>query len=85
MLPCWTVMVQPEADFEPGFAAAFVNAGPLRWIARNDSKPGRSGAPCWVLQANAEWSAAHLEQPASCGKQLVAGRIPGTVPWPARC
>jgi renalase len=65
MLPCWTVMVQPAADFAPGFTAAFVNDGPLRWIARNDSKPGRSGAPCWVLQANAEWSAAHLELPAS--------------------
>lgn len=71
MLPCWTVMVQPNTAFEPGFAAAFVNDGPLRWIARNDSKPGRSGAPCWVLQANAGWSAAHLELDAAAASSLL--------------
>ncbi|WP_293765955.1 FAD-dependent oxidoreductase [uncultured Aquitalea sp.] len=64
MLPCWTVMAQPAAPASLGFDAAFVNAGPLRWLARNNSKPGRSGLECWVLQANAAWSAEHLEDDA---------------------
>lgn len=65
MLPCWTVMAQLEEPALLGFEAAFVNSGPLRWLARNNSKPGRSGQECWVLQANAHWSAEHLEDDAA--------------------
>ncbi len=35
--------------------------GPLAWLARNGSKPGREGAECWTLHASPEWSRAHLE------------------------
>lgn len=31
------------------------------WVARDSAKPGRSTQNCWVVQANADWSAAHLE------------------------
>ena len=65
MVPCWTVMAQLAAPAALGFDAAFVNAGPLRWIARNNSKPGRGGQDCWVLQAHAQWSAEHLEDDAA--------------------
>jgi predicted NAD/FAD-dependent oxidoreductase len=67
MLPCWTLMVRYDADahaharYAPDFDAAFVNHGPLRWIARDSSKPGRPGADVWTLQASAAWSAAHLD------------------------
>lgn len=63
MLPCWTLMVRyaGAATYAPGFDAAFVNHGPLRWIARDSSKPGRHGDDVWVLQASPAWSAAHLE------------------------
>ncbi|WP_287877845.1 FAD-dependent oxidoreductase [Aquitalea sp.] len=71
MLPCWTVMAQLEEPAQLGFEAAFVNSGPLRWLARNNSKPGRSGQECWVLQANAHWSAAHLEDDAASVKQTL--------------
>lgn len=63
MLPCWTLMVRygSATAYAPGFDAAFVDAGPLRWIARDSSKPGRQGDEVWVLQASPEWSAAHLD------------------------
>lgn len=61
MLPCWTVLAR-FAERQPlPFDAAFVNEGPLRWLARNNSKPGRSGEESWVLQANAAWSEQWLE------------------------
>lgn len=61
MRGCWALMLQYAAPQQLPFDAAFVNRGPLRWIARNSSKPGRSGAETWLLHADAEWSEAHLE------------------------
>ena len=73
MLPCWTIMVQTDGSTDPGFDAAFVNGGPLAWVARNNSKPGRQGAETWVLQATDEWSRLHLEeQPETVEAELVA-------------
>ncbi len=43
------------------FDAAFVNTGPLRWVARDSSKPGRSGPETWLLHGSPEWSQAHIE------------------------
>jgi predicted NAD/FAD-dependent oxidoreductase len=42
------------------FDGIFCNEGPLRWAARNDSKPGRRGH-VWALHANPAWSEANLE------------------------
>ncbi len=39
-------------DVNLSFDAAFVNQGPLRWIARNSSKPGRSGEACTCSMSN---------------------------------
>lgn len=57
----WALMLHFAEAVALPFDAAFVNHGPLRWIARNNSKPARSGAETWLLHANAEWSEAHLE------------------------
>ena len=38
--------------------------GPLAWIARNSSKPGRDGSEAWVLHAGPAWSRERLEDPA---------------------
>lgn len=35
----------------------------LALIAREDLKPGRGGVPRYLVQASAEWSAEHLDQP----------------------
>ncbi|MBC52397.1 MAG: NAD/FAD-dependent oxidoreductase [Gammaproteobacteria bacterium] len=64
MRPCWAVMLQFNARVALPFAAAFVNAGPLRWIARDSSKPGRPARETWTLHATTHWSEQHLEDSA---------------------
>ncbi|HWS28051.1 MAG TPA: FAD-dependent oxidoreductase [Xanthomonadales bacterium] len=61
MRASWTLMLRFSAPTDLAFDAAFVNREPLRWIARDSSKPGRTGAETWVLQASAAWSEAHLD------------------------
>jgi len=88
MRGCWALMLRFSAPVELPFDAAFVNEGPLRWIARDSSKPGRCQVETWLLHASAEWSEAHLEQDA----QIVAtellhafGKLGGAAPhaWAA--
>lgn len=67
MLPCWAVMAVLDQPLSTEWEAAFVNEGPLSWVARNASKPGRPDGNHWVLHAAPDWSAAHLEE------------LPGTV------
>ncbi|MGY8770124.1 MAG: NAD(P)/FAD-dependent oxidoreductase [Pirellulales bacterium] len=62
MNPCWATLVHFEKRLPLDYDAAFVNGCPLRWIARNNSKPGRDqAAECWVLHAEQAWSVEHLE------------------------
>lgn len=62
MRGCWALMLQFDGPVDLPFDAAFVNSGPLRWIARDSHKPGRDPArETWLLHAEAEWSEAHLE------------------------
>lgn len=73
MQPCWAVMLGFEEAPGASFEAAFVNEGPLSWIARNDSKAGSVSAPAWVGHASAEWSRKHLESaPAEVARLLSA-------------
>ena len=63
MAPCWAAMLAfDEATAAPDLLRP--DAGPLRWIARDSSRPGRAAKPeCWVAHATPEWSRTHLEQP----------------------
>jgi predicted NAD/FAD-dependent oxidoreductase len=61
MQPCWTVMMQFDAQPNLSFDAAFIRSGPLSFIARNGSKPDRTGQETWVLHATSAWTQAHLE------------------------
>ena len=63
MAPCWAAMLAfDDATVTPDLLRP--EAGPLRWIARDSSRPGRAAAPeCWVAHATPEWSRDHLEQP----------------------
>jgi hypothetical protein len=61
MAGCWAVLLEYDMPQQLGFDAAFVNHGPLRWVARDNSKPGRGGAESWLLHASAEWSEGHIE------------------------
>ena len=64
MAPCWAATLAfDEATAAPDLLRP--DAGPLRWIARDSSRPGRAAVPeCWVAHATPEWSRDHLEQPA---------------------
>lgn len=57
---CWALMLRFAAPVPLPFDAAFVNQGPLRWVARDSSKPGRGGHEAWLLHANADWSEAQV-------------------------
>jgi renalase len=63
MQPCVAMMLRFDTPTALPFDAAFVNDGPLRWIARNGSKPGRQGAESWTVHAGEQWSSAHLDTP----------------------
>ena len=69
----WALMLRFAASAERPFDGAFVNEGPLRWIARNNSKPGRGGRETWLLHATAEWSEAHLDRNAN---EIAASLLP---------
>lgn len=84
----WALMLRFTAPLDLAFDAAFVNQGPLRWIARNSSKPGRNGKETWLLHASPEWSEAHLEDDPErvAGALLYAfGQLGGPAPqdWTA--
>lgn len=61
MRGCWALMLRYAAPLALPVDAAFVNAGPLRWVARDSAKPGRTEPETWLLHASPEWSEAHLE------------------------
>ena len=60
----WAVMLRYAAPVAMPWDGAFINTGPLRWVARDSSKPGRTGPETWLLHASAEWSEAHIEDSA---------------------
>ncbi|MFK7788603.1 MAG: NAD(P)/FAD-dependent oxidoreductase [Phycisphaeraceae bacterium] len=65
MMPCWTLMVAFKKRIDLSFDAAKVTGdGPIGWLARNSSKPGRldNGMDCWVVQAGHGWSRDHVER-----------------------
>ncbi|BCS31179.1 hypothetical protein TBR22_A03790 [Luteitalea sp. TBR-22] len=62
MAPCWAAMTSWADEVDVAFDAAFVNDGPLSWVARDGSKPGRPHPHAWVLHASPAWSRAHLEE-----------------------
>ena len=59
MQPCLAVMAAFEKPLDLPFDAAFVLKSPLRWVARNNSKPQRPAAECWVFHADVKCSKAY--------------------------
>jgi predicted NAD/FAD-dependent oxidoreductase len=88
MSGCWTLMLRFAVAPNMPYDAAFINHGPLRWVCRNNSKPGRSGQETWLLHASPEWSSDHLEQDADTVAALLLqafGQLNGPAPdaWTA--
>ena len=63
MAPCWALLLafDPPLDLR-GFDARPIDGGPLSWLARNTTKPGREGLDSWTVHASADWSTEHLEK-----------------------
>jgi predicted NAD/FAD-dependent oxidoreductase len=73
MRPCWAVMTHLESPLFEQWDGVFVNQGPLSWVASQRGRPDRPDANAWVLHANPEWSAAHLDDsPLKVAEALVA-------------
>jgi renalase len=67
----WAVMLNFDEKIDLKFDAAFINKGPLRWIAKNSSKPERGNYETWVLHATSEWSESHLDASAETVAKLL--------------
>lgn len=71
MQGCWSAALRVSAD-RPAYDGAFVIDAPLRWFARDGSKPGRGDPDIWVVHGAGHWSDARIdEDPATIGPELV--------------
>lgn len=61
MEPCWALMVQLDTPVDYAYDGVRVTSGPINWVSRNSSKPGRPVKPTWVVHASPVWSRRHLE------------------------
>lgn len=60
--PCWAMMLELDERLEVDWIGAFVNSGPIRWVARNNTKPGRDPRrETLVVHANPGWSRERFE------------------------
>ncbi len=65
MLPCWAAAVHLPEPVDPGFDGLRPAHPALFWVANNSTKPARAGeGQWWVLHASADWTRAHLDDPA---------------------
>tara|TARA_R110001583_G_scaffold763_2_gene7008 strand:- start:228 stop:1208 length:981 start_codon:yes stop_codon:yes gene_type:complete len=87
MLPCWTLLLSFDTPLPAPYDAAFVKSGPLAWVSRNNSKPGREATEAWVIQASHLWSLQHQDTPRhEIQKPLLAAfaealRLPAVPQW----
>ncbi len=88
MAPCIGLMAAFQSQVELELNGVFVQENPIRWMARDSSKPERnSGVERWVMHATPEWSQEHIdESPEQLVPQLldafseaVGGNVPGTI------
>ncbi len=86
MQPCWTLMgIADDAERAPGWNLARPTSGPLAWVLRNETRPGRASAPGqahWVAHARTGWSRRHLEQPAAWVQQEMQAALVGCLGRP---
>ena len=72
MQPCWATLVGFQRRLPIPFDAAFVEDSPLRWIARDSSKPGRlAERDSWVLHASPAWSERSLDLSGTAAQGLM--------------
>jgi len=79
LAPCWALLLGFDRPLATDLEAAFVNRGPLSWLARNSCKPERSGE-AWVAHASADWSRAQLELEPDAAAELLRDAFLELVP-----
>jgi renalase len=98
MQPCWTLMGVAETDdpcagallgaqSHAAWDACHPATGPLAWVLRSDSRPGRARVPGqahWVAHARAGWSRRHLEEPAPWVQQQLQDALAQVCGQPQR-
>jgi predicted NAD/FAD-dependent oxidoreductase len=75
MDPCWAVMAAFERRLDTELDADWSPDPVLPWLARNSSKPRRTGLDAWVLHADAAWSREHLGDDAGRVEAALLGRL----------
>lgn len=75
-VPCWSVMAAFAAPLH-GLPDVVGEHGPIRWAARNNSKPGRGTDECWVIHGESDWSQQNLEMPAPQVAQELLAALAG--------
>ena len=82
--PCWTLLWVPTAGELPGLLPYSPSGhDSIAWIAREDSKPGRSGPARYVVHATAAWSLKMLEhspEAVATALQTAAAAVLGIAP-----
>ncbi len=64
LAPCRCALLAFAEPIPVSFSGAFVQNSPLRWIAREQSKPRRPQEyDTWVLHASPEWSRETVQEP----------------------
>lgn len=63
MNACLTLMLRLKHGASIPFAAARIDDPVIEWIARNESKPGRSEAACLVVNSNPLWADLNIDEP----------------------
>lgn len=83
--PCWTIMAAFEQRL-PSEQDSIRHHGAIGWAARNNAKPGRGSAECWVVQASPDWSRAHLEDEATAVEAALLDQLADAIgaPLPPR-
>ncbi|MEC8771463.1 MAG: NAD/FAD-dependent oxidoreductase, partial [Pseudomonadota bacterium] len=83
--PCWTVIAAFEQRL-PSEQDSIRHHGAIGWAARNNAKPGRGSAECWVVQASPDWSRAHLEDEATAVETALLDQLADAIgaPLPPR-
>ncbi|MEM1204303.1 MAG: FAD-dependent oxidoreductase [Acidobacteriota bacterium] len=76
LVPCIALMAAFDGPTGLDFDGAFVGGdGPLDWICRDSSKPGRPAGERWVLHASPDWSRDHFDDPRDDGGAATAGAL----------
>jgi predicted NAD/FAD-dependent oxidoreductase len=78
MAPCWAGMYVFQESLALAFDGAFLSGGPLSWIARDSSKPGRPRAEAWVVHAGPDWTRENLALDREEAAKALLGAFQGT-------